>query len=60
MIKKFNELENGQKFTFNGIEYEKMAAVKVSCCRSINAKNISNEQQQTFIAPNQEVETIDQ
>jgi hypothetical protein len=60
MIKKFSELENGEKFKVKEIEYEKIAAVKISCCRSINAKNTSNEQQQIFVTPNQEVETISQ
>lgn len=60
MIKKFNELTDGEKFKLNEIEYEKIPAIKVSCCRSINAKNIANEQQQTFVQPNQEVEVISQ
>lgn len=60
MIKKFNELANGERFKLNQIEYEKIPAVKVSCCRSINAKNIANEQQQAFVQPNQEVEVISQ
>lgn len=59
MIKKFSELENGTKFTFNGTEYEKIAAVKVSCCKSINAKSTANAKQRVFIVPAAEVEVTE-
>jgi hypothetical protein len=55
MIKKFNELADGTKFTYNGVEYEKIKAVKISCCKSINAKATANEKQRIFLAPNTEV-----
>jgi len=36
---KFKEVAVGQKFTLNDIEYVKINPVKVSCCRSVVAKN---------------------
>lgn len=56
MTQKFNDLTDGTKFTFNGTEYEKITAVKISCCKSINAKSTTNEQQKIFVPPNTEVE----
>jgi len=55
MTQTFNELENGTKFTYNGVEYEKIQAVKISCCKSINAKATANEKQRIFLTPNTEV-----
>lgn len=59
MTKKFSELADGTKFTYNGTEYEKIAAVKISCCKSINAKASANDAQRIFLAPNTEVEVND-
>lgn len=42
MQKKFSELQVGEKFVVNGVEYVKTQAVKVSCCRSINAYEFAN------------------
>lgn len=60
MKKRFDQLQNGEVFQFNGVEYKKVPDVKISCCRTINAEATTNNQQQTFIAPLQEVEVNDQ
>ena len=39
---KFSELAVGDKFIANGTEYVKTDTVKVSCCKSVNAKQTSN------------------
>lgn len=59
MNKKFEELSDGEIFKFNSIEYKKMPTVKISCCRAINAQQTDNNNQQTFIQPQQEVEVND-
>lgn len=56
MTKKFSELADGEKFVFNGVEYSKIAAVKISCCKSINAVATANEKQRIFVNPITEVE----
>jgi hypothetical protein len=56
MIKTFSELENGTKFVYKGTEYEKVAQVKISCCKNINAQSTANAKIRTFIAPKAEVE----
>jgi len=47
---KFTDLAVGDKFKFNGIIYEKIAAQKVSCCKVLNAINVSNGNK-TMIKP---------
>ena len=59
MIKQFNDVAENEVFKFNGLEYKKIAAVKVSCCRSINAEDTTNANNKTFIQPLQEVEVND-
>ena len=60
MNKQFKELNEGDIFTHNNMQYKKIASVKVSCCRSINAEQVDNVNQRTFILPNTEVEVNDQ
>lgn len=55
MIKRFSELENGARFTLNEKEYEKVNSVKVSCCKTINAKLVANDAQRIFVTPTTEV-----
>ena len=38
----FGSLAEGSVFNFNGAEYKKIAKVKVSCCRFINAQSTSS------------------
>lgn len=53
MNKLFSELNVGDQFKIQGSDttYRKIEAVKVSCCRSINAEDISNVANRTFLAP---------
>lgn len=60
MNKVFTELTDGEVFTFNNAEYRKIAQVKVSCCRSINAEEVNNTSNRVFIIPSQEVQVNDQ
>lgn len=60
MKKQFKDLVEGEIFKHNNLEYKKIASVKVSCCRSINAEDTTNSSNKTFIQPLVEVETNDQ
>lgn len=60
MNKPFKDLNEGEVFKYNNLEYKKIAAVKVSCCRSINAEETSNANNKIFIQPLTEVEINDQ
>jgi hypothetical protein len=52
MNKNFNELHNGDRFTFNSKEYVKIAELRISCCRTINAQAIENSNDRIYIQPN--------
>ena len=54
---KFSEVQVGQKIKFNGIEYTKTDAVKVSCCKSLNAVKLEDGQK-VMIRTNDEVELV--
>lgn len=60
MNKPFKDLNEGEVFKYNNLEYKKIEAVKVSCCRSINAEETSNSDNKIFIQPLAEVEINDQ
>lgn len=60
MNKQFKDLTDGELFRYNNLEYKKIPAVKISCCRSINAEESTNAQNRTFIQPTTEVEVNDQ
>lgn len=60
MNKQFKDLADGEIFKHNSLEYKKIALVKVSCCRSINAEETTNANNRTFIQPLTEVEVNDQ
>lgn len=60
MNKPFKDLNEGEVFKYNNLEYKKIAAVTVSCCRSINAEETSNSNNKIFIQPLTEVEINDQ
>jgi hypothetical protein len=59
MIKPFKDVNEGDTFTLNGLEFKKTALVKVSCCKSINAEQSANASNRIFVQPNQEVEVND-
>jgi hypothetical protein len=60
MNKQFKDILEGELFKHNNLEYKKIAAVKVSCCRSINAEDTTNTNNKIFIQPLIEVEINDQ
>lgn len=49
MNKTFGELSNGDRFSLNGKEYVKIAEVRVSCCRRINAQSINNSNERILV-----------
>lgn len=56
VTKQFKDIDVGSEFTLNGLRYIKIDTVKISCCRSINAKSLDNASIQTKIEPLTEVE----
>lgn len=58
--KLFKDLADNDIFKSKGIEYKKIPQFKVSCCRSVNAEQVDNANQKTFIQPSEEVEINDQ
>lgn len=59
MLKPFKDVSENTNFKKDGVEYTKTATVRVSCCKSINAKAVGNESQTIFVSPETEVETND-
>jgi hypothetical protein len=53
----FKDVEVGTTFKVNNIEYVKMADVKVSCCKVINAHIVGQPNQRTFFTPGTLVDT---
>lgn len=56
MIKQFQNVEDNTVFKINDTEYRKVPQVKISCCKSINAVQVANEANRTYIQPSTEVE----
>jgi hypothetical protein len=52
MEKQFSQLEIGEQFTVNGIEYTKAQEVKISCCKSVNCYASANTNQKTYFPGN--------
>jgi hypothetical protein len=50
MEKTFAQVQVGENFSVNGLEYTKIEAVKVSCCQSVNAVAVGNTSNRTFFA----------
>lgn len=59
MNKQFKDIAEGTMFKLNNLEYKKIASVKVSCCRSLNAELVSNANDKIFVQPLTEVEVND-
>jgi hypothetical protein len=59
MIKQFKDLNDGDLFKLDNVQFKKIPTVKVSCCRSINAEDVSNSKK-AFVKPESEVEVDDQ
>ena len=53
----FAEVSVGQNFKFNNIVYTKTEPQKVSCCKTLNAVNLENNQK-VMIKPNDVVELV--
>tara|TARA_B100002019_G_C21110952_1_gene518375 strand:+ start:285 stop:470 length:186 start_codon:yes stop_codon:yes gene_type:complete len=54
----FSDLKEGDKFQIPGKEivYEKTKAVKISCCKSQNARELNDPNKKTFFQPGTIVE----
>jgi hypothetical protein len=59
MIRKFQDIEIGTKFTYNNNEYLKTANERVSCCHINNAVEFNNAAKKINVPENSEVETND-
>lgn len=49
--KPFSELNVGDRFIFNNLEFIKTEDVRVSCCRSVNAKASNDSSSTTYVQP---------
>lgn len=56
MIKLF-ELKTGDRFTYNGLEYTRIADERISCCKVLNAQAVVTGEK-VQIAPITEVDQI--
>ena len=52
MNKQFKDILEGELFKHNNLEYKKIASVKVSCCRSINAEETTNTNNKILLIRN--------
>lgn len=59
MTKEFSQLEVGQQFVLNGETFTKVAAKKISCCKSINAHRTNDASKRVFVPPKTMVEVND-
>lgn len=59
MKKQFKDVVDGTIFKLNDLEYKKIPAIKVSCCRSLNAESTANANDKIFVQPLSEVEVND-
>ena len=57
--KQFKDLQIGEKFVYNNVEYVRIADERVSCCRSNNAVDTTTTATKTFIQPLSEVQVND-
>jgi hypothetical protein len=57
MIKKFMDLKVGEKFSYAGINYEKIPDERISCCKVNNAKQLDQPNTKIQIVPIAEVDT---
>jgi hypothetical protein len=60
MKKQFKDISVDEKFKLNDVEYTKINAVKISCCKSINAQQVADPNNRTFVQPLTEVDVDDQ
>lgn len=57
--KKFKELKDGEIFSLNNINYQKIKEVKISCCKRINAQASENTSNRIKVEPETEVTVND-
>lgn len=55
ITKKFKELKDGDLFSLNNINYQKIKEVKISCCKRINAQSKDGVLTRVKIDPETEV-----
>ena len=51
MNKAFETLQVGDRFYLNDREYVKTQDIRVSCCKTINAKEVTNSSNTLYIQP---------
>jgi hypothetical protein len=56
MQKQFKDLEINEQFNHNGVAFVRVPDEKISCCKTLNAENISTKEK-IMILPLEEVET---
>ena len=54
---KFAELQVGEQFKYKDVVYTKTEPQKISCCKTLNAVNLSNNQK-VMIKPIEDVEKV--
>ncbi len=54
---KFAEIAVGEQFTHNGVTYVKTEPQKISCCKSLNATKVENNERVMF-KPHDDVEKV--
>ncbi len=59
MEKAFSMLAVNDKFMMNGLKYQKIDVVKVSCCQAVNCQHVDNTGNRTFVQPTTIVEKVD-
>jgi len=59
-IKKFVDVQVGEKFTLNGIEYVKIPDERINCCKVNNASQTNDVGTKIQVIPITEVEVNDQ
>lgn len=58
MNKVFSELKDGDKFKVNNVIYEKIPPIKISCCKSLNAREVDSHEKKSFFAAGAIVEVL--
>lgn len=56
----FKDLKIDDIFTLNGLQYKRVADVRVSCCRVLNAESIENPKEKIPVKPLTVVQINDQ
>lgn len=54
--KQFKDLSVGDRFIYNGIEYERIADMRISCCKTLNAVCTSDPNNKIQVQPLKEVQ----